>query len=203
MTLRGTIHGSGCHLRICCLKKKYKIICRISQVKRTKAASQYAVVSDFETGFFQAIHLPESPGTTMSDPVQRRLSSVQARTPGWPHNFFQKRLHRHLAARQREQWLCSAERSRSIIYIWGSPYHAIISQPCHVQDEQFSEGEMKITLEERRSTPTHRAWGVIAGGVERISQSDRDKGRQIQWQIPRVYFYVEDALHIRLIKGAA
>ena len=69
MTLRGTIHGSGCDLRICCLKKKYKIIRRISQDKRTKAASQYAVVSGFETGFFQTIHLPESPGTTMSDPV--------------------------------------------------------------------------------------------------------------------------------------
>ena len=102
MTLRGTIHGSGCHLRICCLKKKYKIIRRISQVKRTKAASQYAVVSGFEMDFFQTIHLPESPGTTMPDPVWRRLSSVQARTPGWPHNFFQKRLHRHQAARQRE-----------------------------------------------------------------------------------------------------
>ena len=61
MTLRGTIHGSGCHLHICCLKKKYKIIrSHKSQVKRTKAASQYVVLSDFETGFFQAIHLPES-----------------------------------------------------------------------------------------------------------------------------------------------
>ena len=69
MTLWGTIHGSGCHLCICCLKKKYKIIRSILQVKGTKAASQYAVVSGFETGFFQTIHLPESPGTTMSDPV--------------------------------------------------------------------------------------------------------------------------------------
>ena len=50
-------------------KKNYKFIRRISQVKRTKAASQYAVVSDFETSFFQTIHLPESPGTTMSDQV--------------------------------------------------------------------------------------------------------------------------------------
>ena len=50
-------------------KKNYKFIRRISQVKRTKAASQYAVVSGFEMGFFQTIHLPESPGTTMSDPV--------------------------------------------------------------------------------------------------------------------------------------
>ena len=50
-------------------KKNYKFIRRISQVKRTKAASQYAVAFDFETGFFQTIHLPESPGTTMSDPV--------------------------------------------------------------------------------------------------------------------------------------
>ena len=102
MTLRGTIHGSGCHLRICCLKKNNKIIRRISQVKRSKAASQYAVVSGFETGFFQTIHLPESPGTTMPDPVSRRLSSVQARTPGWPNTFLQKRLHHHQAAQQRE-----------------------------------------------------------------------------------------------------